>query len=462
VGLRWLLVVFLAACGPTDRAGDLDAALPWPDAGPGDPIAIAVVGGNFNDEYIFGLSLVSSGDAIISGYFADQTDLGTGPLVAAGGEPTIDNQDGFIAQVGKDGGTRWAHRVGTPCGFDIARRVATQGKEVYALVSMVESDGTRCPLTFDDTLIPMGPSEFERHASVVLAISPEGALRWATPVLAEIATLVADLERIYVMGTALDAFELCGQILEAENGLMFAAALRASDGSCEWVRVLAAPPRAESPSLASLVLGPPGLGLGFTFSGTVTFADDGGTLTSHGGTDALVLVLDPADGRIERAHVLGGPGDDRLVDLDLAADGELRVTGTFADGVVLGNDVLSGDDAFLARLGSDTSGAALGVVVEREVEEATLLDGGDTAVLARGLTDQIGVEISRYRATGERVWQLELKADTPLARIAPSYVESSGGDLVIAGRLHELARVPGLTFRPVRGNIDLFVMWLEE
>jgi hypothetical protein len=280
--------------------------------------------------------------AVVAGYFEGNFDLGGPPLVSSGAS------DIFVAKVGPEGGHLWSARFGT-ASTEQAFRVATDPDENVILTGGFEDtvDFGGGPLAGTSALNPY-----------LVKFDASGGLIWSE---AFSATGPA-----YMLGVASDASRnvlLTGYFTDAidfGNGSL-ATIPATSDGFVATFDPSGAPRWSQALSGVGFEAG---TGIGADLDGNVVVVGIfNNTLdlgvpqpTAAGLFDIFVAKYAAASGQLVWATTFGGPGDDQPHHVIVDSEGQIVITGEFAEAADFQGTRLTskgGSDAFLVRMGPD-------------------------------------------------------------------------------------------------------------
>src|SRR5205814_370722 len=107
--------------GPMTSSGFKDGVVAKCSAA-GVPLWAKSYGERNDDEEALGVAMDGSGNVVVTGYFKQTVDFGTGPLTAAGGYLG----DVFVAKYSASGASLWVKQIGSS-GFDKGTAVAVDG-----------------------------------------------------------------------------------------------------------------------------------------------------------------------------------------------------------------------------------------------------------------------------------------------------------------------------------------------
>jgi hypothetical protein len=213
---------------------------------------------------------------------------------------------------------------------------------------------------------------------------------------------------------------------------------------------------------------------------------------SIGSFDAMVAKYAP-DGGLLWAHALGGPGDDRAYDITVRPNGEVLITGYFADTMDLdpGSSTSSitasnqWSDAFLACYGTDGNfmwghgmggngtdsgrGVALdslgnAVVTGRFAKTAYFSNGLviDSLVCTGGSGDA-DIFLAKYGPTGDLLWAKGIGGN--LENMPRGIATDRTGNILVAGRTKgtiDFDPGPGSALATANGDFDLFLAKYDD
>lgn len=330
----------------------------------------------------------ASGNVYVVGRFQGAVDFDPGPgvfvLMSGGG------YDAFVAKYTAAGALLWARDVGGSSDDEADAIAADSQGNVYAAGSLngaVNFD----PSVSDFTLISSGGanafiSKFDANGNFVwaanlgagaaskargVALANDGSI-WTTGTFSGTGDFDPGAGTTSLSGTA-----------NVENG--FISQLDAN-GNYLQAELLAGNSDVAPAAIAAAVDG--SILLGGSFAGAADFDPGAGVsqLTSAGSTDGFVLKLD-ASGRFVWADALGGPGNDHVAGIAVAAEGDVYTTGDFSGTVDFGHGSNSfeltasgGADAFVWRLdgsGSLTWADNLGAGGQTQGTAIALAPNGD-------------------------------------------------------------------------------------
>lgn len=326
--------------GPLRSAGGTDVFVAKYDGG-GGPLWSRRLGGPGNER---GLAVATraDGDLYVAGFFADQADLGTGPLAASG------PADAFLLRcAGPDGAIAWVRGLGGP-GRDVATALAADPGGDVLITGFVS----------DTADLGLGALAGRGGTDLFLArYAADGGARWARrlggPQDDLGAVLVSDPgDGVAVAGFFAADADFGGTILRSAGASdAFLARYGRTDGVLWWARRFGG---AQNDAALGAAAAGELLLLGGYFSGEADFGVPAGPLRSAGSTDVFAGAFRLPDGAPQWARGFGGSGGDYAQAIGAAADGAAVLTGAFAGTVDFGAGPLRSagrSDAFLLRLG---------------------------------------------------------------------------------------------------------------
>jgi hypothetical protein len=315
---------------------------------------------------------------------------------------------GFVARLTGQGAPVWA--IGLAGDADLAI-----GSLVVTAAGPVVAGHFAGALAVGDTTL-LGPGAL--HDAFVVALDPDGAVRWARAFGGASDDYAHDLAAagatLLVAGGFAERIDLgttsLASMVDSRDG--FVAALADRDGETAWARALGGPGTDAAYAVAS---DGDGVAVAGTFDdvllvGAVAldpFADP-----PSDDTDGFVLALDD-DGTPRFAHRLGGRQADDVADLVMAG-GAIWVGGSFAATAHVGAEDLA----------------------------------------SRGRHDAF---VARYAASGQPGWARRLGGVDQDAAIA--LAATPDGELIVLGSFADTADLAGPDLR-ARGDLDLFVLAL--
>lgn len=307
-----------------------------------------------NQELGNGISTLSDGSSIITGYFFGAATFGGTTLTNAG------NTDVFITKLNQDGSFAWATQAGGT-GLDFGEAITTQRDGSSVVIG--EFQGTA---RFGETTLTSAgnPDVF------IAKLNADGSYAWAKRAggngndFGEGISSLPDGSSIvtgYFHGTA-----TFGNITLTSSGSsdVFIAKLNA-DGSYAWatqaggINFDEGQDISSQPDGSSIITG--------EFEGQATFGDT--TLNSTGPTASFIAKLN-ADGSFAWATQAGGAGHSDGQGISSLPDGSSIVTGFFDGSAAFGETTLSssgGFDIFTAAL--DANGNWLSVIPFQSINQ---------------------------------------------------------------------------------------------
>ncbi len=329
-----------ASFGGTNlSSGGFEEAFVWRYAFPLPTNGIFSHGGTDHDT-LAGMVIDAGGNHYVAGYFAGTIAFGSVTLTSAGGT------DIFVAKLDSVGNVLWAIRFGG-VSDDRANGIA---RDLHGSLYITGHVGGAT--TFGATTLT-GPGGF------VAKLDGMGTTLWARQIGNSVsnesfAIAVSALDHLFVTGNFASTATLGATTLVSAGATdMFIARLDLN-GNFVWAKSAGNASTDWSEGLATDSSG--NVYVAGHFYSTVSF---GATpLTSVGGTDGVVMKLDPS-GTFLWATRMGGAGNDyakRLV-VD-SSSGEVYVTGAFSGTATMGASTLTSAgslDVFLAKLNSSGS-----------------------------------------------------------------------------------------------------------
>ena len=282
----------------------------------------------------------ANGDLVVAGYFSGTVNFGGGNLTSAGGN------DIFVAQYSSDTGAPvWVRRYGGTSN-DFAAGLAADANG-----NVVLSGGFSGSVDFGG-----GPLTSAGGYDVfAMRLSPSGDHLWSrryggTGDDSAAGMAVAANGDVVVTGTFNGTTNLGGgSLTSAGSSDVFVARYVADTGTHSWSRRVGG---AGIDKVFGVAMDDWGrvTAIG-TFAGNASFG--GSTLASAGGLDVFVAEYAGADGTHQWSKRFGGSGDDYGNAIAADRDGNVVVTGQFANSIDFGGGALSNagaPDIFLARL----------------------------------------------------------------------------------------------------------------
>ncbi len=298
--------------------------------------------GGTGTERGYGVSALTDGSAIVTGYFAGTATFGSSTLTSSG------NPDVFTAKVNADGTYVWASRAGGT-GTDI-------GLSVSALPdgSAIVTGYFTGTVAFGSTTLMSSGSEDVFTAKV----NADGTYVWASRAGGTGADFGYGVSALpdgsaIVTGLFTGAATFGSTTLTSSGAQDAFIAKVNADGTYAWVGRAGGGGLELGPNVSALTDGS-AIVTGY-FAGTATFGST--TLTSSGDVDAFTAKV-KADGTYAWATRAGGAEMDVGTGVSALPDGSAIVTGLFTGTATFGSTTLtsSGDvDAFTAKVNADGS-----------------------------------------------------------------------------------------------------------
>ena len=317
--------------------------------------------GSEGDDRIHAITAADGTYVYVTGSVSGAIDLGGGAIGGAGGPEVL------AASFDEDGAHRWSRVYGPGEGSGIATNAT--GNVDFTGVLFGEADFGGGPLAGSGA-----------REAFIASVEADGTHRWSLLLggagETAIDAIANDLScNVYLTGTSTAAVDLDGAC-PTEGSFV---ASWDQFGAFRWARCL--PGDARAPAIA--VTGTGRVTLAGSFSGDAAFDGAGGTVTSAGGRDALIVGLDRNGG--ERfAAALGGEGDDDARSVALDSIGRPYVAGARGDE---GAFVVLWDapEAPVATLAPALDGEpeAISVAVDRDGSLLVATRNGATTSLAR-------------------------------------------------------------------------------
>lgn len=291
---------------------------------------------SFYVETVNSVAADSSGNVIAGGHFAFSVTLGTTTLVGEG-------FDGYVVRFDPSGAVTWATGVGGSAG----------GNQFVTSVATDDAGNVYAAGFFEGTASIVGGDHTSLGAYDVFVVKLDsaGTVLWRRVYGGTMddrdPTITVDSARnVYLSAQFTGTASFGGPQLTASGDVSDNAVLVKLDASGGFVWQARVPGRVTSMQAST-----DGIHVVGAVSGTADLGD-GITVTSAGGTDALVARLG-VTGTWAWARVFGGPLDDRASDIAIASDGGDVITGTFRGAAMFG-DVMATSagmgDVFLIRL----------------------------------------------------------------------------------------------------------------
>jgi len=307
-------------------------------------------GGSGGNDYAYGVSTLSDGSAIVTGYFFGTATFGLTSLTSAGSD------DVFVAKIDGAGTFAWATKAGgTATDQGLGVSALSDGSAIvtgafFGTADFVTTGGTV-------SLTSAGDNDL-----FVAKINASGTYVWASQSAATVSSSAFGLDistlsdgSAIVSGgfTGTADFVTTGGTVSLTGTGGFDALVAKIDASGDflWATRAGGTGFTTARSVSSLSDGSAIVTGNFT--GTADFVTTGGTvsLTSAGSFDALVAKVD-ASGDFLWATRAGGTGSDWGRSVSSLSDGSAIVTGYFAGTATFGSTPLTSagsDDVFVAK-----------------------------------------------------------------------------------------------------------------
>lgn len=304
--------------------------------------------GTEDDTHEITAMAAASGGAIIGGELDGTVALGGGVSVAA-----TQGLDAFIARVDVDGIGVWGYRIGGPSADRLYDVVSDGAGSSYVAGAFTTSVDVGCPGD------PLAAVDDQLDAFILKIDEADGACLWSLALGGDgeqrarglaigdgVLYALADFEGSVGVGRS--------TVTSAGSLDLLAFALDPGTGGILWHRAMGDASKQEAWGIAHDPRG--GVGIAASIQGQPDFGS-GPLVTSGSGDDAAVIFLS-ATGEPRWSRSFGDGGDDDLIDLAIASNGDPFLVGEVETGIDLGLGFIAGNkvDVFVARL----DGSALG------------------------------------------------------------------------------------------------------
>jgi hypothetical protein len=303
----------------------------------------AVKAGGSSDDRGRGIAVDSSGNAYVTGYFAETATFGSTNLTSSG------DVDIFVAELSSSGAWKWAVKAGGSSS-DFGHGIA------------VDSSGNAYVTGFFEGTASFGSTSLSSNGNediFVAKLSSSGAWQWVRKAGSSSGDFAHGIAvdssgNAYVTGSFQATVIFGSTSLTTSGGYDIFVAKLSSNGAWLWA-VKAGGSYYDSGDGIAVDSSGNAYITGY-FDGTATF---GSTSLSSGNADIFVAELS-SSGAWKWAVKAGGSSDDRGRGIAVDSSGNAYVTGYFAETATFGSTSLTSseyrDDIFIAQLSPDSDG----------------------------------------------------------------------------------------------------------
>src|SRR5947207_15093577 len=319
--------------GPMTSSGFKDVFVAKYSAA-GVPLWAKAYGDPNDDEEALGVAMDGSGSVVVTGYFKQTVNFGTGPLTAAG----TYLGDVFVAKYSASGAPLWVKQVGSS-GFDKGTAIAVDGASTVLVTGYL--NGT---VNFGLGTITSagGPDVF------LVKYTPEGAPLWAKrfggsgfDVAHGIA--VDGGGNVAVTGDFQNTADFGTGLLQTAGGRDIFLAEYSPDGAPLWSRSFGGTSEDGATSVA--LDGSGNVIVTGSFTGAVDFG--GGLLPDLGGGDIFLAKYSPSGAHLWSKRFGGGGSlGEQAAGVTADGAGNVILTGAILDSVSFGGPVLWSDQTY--------------------------------------------------------------------------------------------------------------------
>lgn len=428
-------------------------------------------GGGTSSDTATDVALDDAGNMYVSGTFAGTATFGDYSITATG------DNDAFLVKWNADGTVAWARRGGTHL-FNDTGDAVTVGPDgsvywVGTFTALATFDGGENP---DGELVSAG--DFE---AFLAKYTTDGDLLWVRGMTGSgqntgrNAAVDSD-GNVYFIGGVNGVATIQGITLQS-SGSSDAFILKfTSDGDVEWGRTVGG-------SMGDMAYGieehpDGGIVISGNFNGIALF--DSIPVQSVGLSDVFAAHL-TADGEVTWATRFGGVGNEYNRGLAVAPNGDIYLTGSFEDEILVGTDILTSagfSDIYIAKLSSDGSpvwGRAIGGNGFDFGESVAVDNAGNvygSGYANETITVETGNGTESYSSAGDNdaylvvydpegnLKSFELAGNTNRDQGAGVDVNNVADRVAVSGWFRSSITIGDETFEGSGGN-DVFIAWGE-
>ncbi len=392
--------------------------------------------GGPNSDYAFGVSVNTTGEVAVTGYFWDSIDLGGGPLNSVG------SSDIFVARYNAAGGHVWSKSLGQA--------------EIDGGQSVVIDESGAVVLTgyFSGTVdFGGGPLVSNGSTDIYLVkYGPTGAHLWSVTYGSSLGDGGIDVAfgpagDLFLTGYLSGTTDFGGGPVSGPGGADIFLARMGGDGSHIWS---VAQGGTGTDTGWKLAVADSGVVLTGYFTGTADFG--GGPHTSAGGADVFLARYNSSGAHMWSSR-FGGSLDDLPAGVGVDASGRVALTGSFQGAVDFGGGDLTsinGDDIFVAQFnsaGTHVWSNRYGGISKDKVNDLAI-DGIDNIVITGGFPNTIDfgggtltktglydeIYVAKFNASGSHVWSAKFGSDLDDGGRA---VDTDGNNGIVVTGKHE-------------------------
>jgi hypothetical protein len=451
-----------------------DAGRPMP---PSHPAVWSESFGSSADQYVYAVTVDSTGDILIAGGFTGALDFGDGGVLAASG-----SLHAFVAMLDPAGNGIWGRSFGGDPEAGSSQQEAF-GVAVDTLGDVLVVGSFEGSIVFDSVpFLGQGGQDI-----FVVKLDTTGAFQWATTAggpgdqVAWGAALDAK-GNVYVSGAFEGSITIGSGTYPSTGGFdALTFALPSNGSSVDWVSVLGGPKDQMATGVAMQPGGDPYV-TGY-FEGPTTFdGDAAGPPTADAGYRAFVYGVTPSSGTPSPALGIGGSANAYGYSVAVGLGGDVAVAGPFQGTISSfpGHTLVSAglDDVFVGELsaGSVLWGQSFGDP-EDQIAYGVAIDGEGNVVVTGSLqgTGNVGsslmrsaggndVFVAKYGPDGTPMWgerfgdpmDQEGTAIATTAAATDAGVDGGTSDIVVVGNFLGTINFGNETLTS-RGGSDIFV-----
>ncbi len=392
-----------------------------------------------------GCAVDGAGNSIVVGWFTDLVYFDSGPVLSQG------PQDAFIAKYDLSGNHLWTRSFG---GDGPASALAVDVDEANNIYVTGSYEGT---IDFGS-----GPVTSAGDTDIFLVkLDAGGSHLWSQSYgdpdhdVAEAIAVDSSTGYIFLTGSFRARLDLGGgDLTSSGDDDIFLAQFKTAYGTHTWSRSFGAGGLDSGQGLSVDSAGH------VVVTGTCKGPIDlgGGPLSGPGGSDIFMAEYD-VSGAHEWSRLLGGPEEDRGLDVEVDDSDDILLTGYFVDVAHLGGGSLTSnglEDVFLARYDSggghiwsrsfggpgEDRGTAL---VSNAMQEVFLtgsyhdqVDFGGGALESNGSSD---IFLAKFKATGSHLWSQHFGSDDP--DCGSAIAADAASNVILSGFLQGLVWLGG-------------------